>query len=61
MEEKWPTWSAVAAMVFSFSTLALVMFRVDPFEAGLLEKSLFFGSLFIGLGSLIYLLIFRRN
>lgn len=64
MEGKWSVWYKLITVIFAFSATAIIMFRVDPFKATMLEKSLFYISVSIGiLGTifLIYSIIFKRN
>ena len=57
-EGRWPIWGTTIAVVLAFFTAGMVMFQVDPFHAGQLEKVLFFFSFFMGLWGLSALIIF---
>lgn len=58
MEGKRPILYTLIAMTLAFSAAAIIMFRVDPYQTGWLEKSLFFISFFIGLAGLIKIITF---
>ena len=46
-------WTTAVAVVLAFSATAIIMFRVDPYEAGGMEKSLFYISFLVGVAGLI--------
>lgn len=50
--------TAVATLL-AFLATAIIMFQVDPYQAGILEKTLFFASFLIGVVGLIKI-IFRK-
>ena len=45
-------------VIFSFLGSGIMLFRVDPFEAGLAAKIIFFAVSFLGICSLLTLVIF---
>lgn len=59
MEGKRPVWTLVIATLLAFSATAIIMFRVDPYQASLPEKTLFFASFLIGAVGLVKI-IFRK-
>lgn len=59
MEEKRSVFVTALATILAFSATAIIMFQVDPYQAGLLEKITFFASFLIGLIGLIKI-IFRK-
>ena len=59
MEGKRLVWTTVITVILAFSATAIIMFRVDPYEAGIIEKSLFYTSFLIGVAGLVKI-IFRK-
>ena len=53
--------ATIVATIFSFAAAIIIMFKVDPFEAGLLAKALFFISIFLGMSGLIKIIIFKKH
>ena len=56
MEGRRSVWNTVVSIILAFSAMVIIMFRVDPYQAGMLEKSLFYASFLIGVAGLIKLI-----
>ena len=54
----WSIWTTLTAVILALAAAVLIMFRVDPFQATVSEKILFFFSFFMGTWGLVALLIF---
>jgi len=59
MEGKRSIGTILIATILAFSATAIIMFRVDPYQAGWPEKALFFISFLLGVLGLVKI-IFRK-